>query len=147
MCKHEQITFRLQCCCFKCVLLSLWCLGRKVLGNCIDSWSLPSFLFSVSDLFACVYTLIKSTKNEIHSFYAVWSESMLRILYMVPLYLDPHTQSLLGVGVPLSWFSLEMRASLAETKKTLSLASFKSVTFNSLQRNSKFLSRCCFRTC
>ena len=22
---------------FKCALLSLWCLGRKVLGNCIDS--------------------------------------------------------------------------------------------------------------
>ena len=26
--------------CFGCVLLSLWCLGRKVLGNCIDSWSI-----------------------------------------------------------------------------------------------------------
>ena len=35
----------LWCRCFKCVLLSLWCLGRKVFGNCIDSSPLPSFLF------------------------------------------------------------------------------------------------------
>ena len=33
----------LWCRSFTCVLLSLWCLGRKVLGNCIDSWSMPSF--------------------------------------------------------------------------------------------------------
>ena len=37
--------FWLRCRCFKCVFLSLWCLGRKVLGNCIDSWLLHSFLF------------------------------------------------------------------------------------------------------
>ena len=35
--------FWLWCRCFECVLLSLWCLGRKLLGNCIDSWSLPYF--------------------------------------------------------------------------------------------------------
>ena len=34
--------------CFKCVFLSLWCRGWKVSGNCIDSWSLPSFLYSFS---------------------------------------------------------------------------------------------------
>ena len=28
----------LLCRCFKCVLLSFWCLGRNVLGYCIDSW-------------------------------------------------------------------------------------------------------------
>ena len=27
----------LWCHCFTCVLLFLWCLGRKVLGNCIES--------------------------------------------------------------------------------------------------------------
>ena len=37
--------FRLWFRCFECVLLSLLCLGLNVLGNCIDSWSLPSFLF------------------------------------------------------------------------------------------------------
>ena len=39
------VVFWLWCHCFKCVLLSLWCLGRKVSDNYIDSWSLPSFLF------------------------------------------------------------------------------------------------------
>ena len=42
------VVFWLWCRCFKCVLLSLWCLGRKVLDNCIGSWSLPSFLLTVS---------------------------------------------------------------------------------------------------
>ena len=31
------VVFWLWCRCFKCVLLSLWCLGRRELGNCIDS--------------------------------------------------------------------------------------------------------------
>ena len=31
------VVFLLWCFCIKCVLLSLWCLGRKVLDNCIDS--------------------------------------------------------------------------------------------------------------
>ena len=30
---------------FVVVFLSLWCLWWEVLDNCIDSWSLPSFLF------------------------------------------------------------------------------------------------------
>ena len=42
------VVFWLWCRCFKCVLLSLWCFGRKVSYNCIDSWSLPSFLFTAS---------------------------------------------------------------------------------------------------
>ena len=37
--------FWLWCLCFKCVIFSLCCLRRGVLDNCIDSWSLPSFLF------------------------------------------------------------------------------------------------------
>ena len=36
------VVFWLWCRYFKCTLLSLWCLGRKLLGNCIDSWSLLS---------------------------------------------------------------------------------------------------------
>ena len=39
------IVLWLWCRCFKCVLLSLWCLGQKVVGNCIDSWSQSSFQF------------------------------------------------------------------------------------------------------
>ena len=35
--------FGLWCRCFKCVFLSLWYVGRKVLGNYIYSLSLPSF--------------------------------------------------------------------------------------------------------
>ena len=40
------VVFWLWCRCFKYVLLSLWWLGRRVLGHCIDSWSLPSFLLA-----------------------------------------------------------------------------------------------------
>ena len=40
------VVFWLWCRCYKCVLLSLWFLGRNVLGYCIDSWSyLVAFLF------------------------------------------------------------------------------------------------------
>ena len=42
------VVFWSWCRCFKCILLSLWYLGWKVLGNCIDSWSLPFFLFKIS---------------------------------------------------------------------------------------------------
>ena len=43
------VMFSLWCRCFKCVLLSLWCLGRNALGiNCIDSRSLPYFLLKGS---------------------------------------------------------------------------------------------------
>ena len=38
------VVFWLWCRCFVRTF-SPWCLGRKVLGNCIESWSLPSFLF------------------------------------------------------------------------------------------------------
>ena len=38
------VVFWLWCRCFKCVLLFVWWLGRKVLSNCIESWSLPFFL-------------------------------------------------------------------------------------------------------
>ena len=40
------VVFWLWCRFFKCALLSPWCLGQKVLGNGIDSWLLPSFLFT-----------------------------------------------------------------------------------------------------
>ena len=33
-----HVVFWLWCRCSKCVLFSLWCLGRKVFGDCIDSW-------------------------------------------------------------------------------------------------------------
>ena len=36
--------FWLWCRCFKCVIPFLCCFWRKVLGNCIGSWSSPSFL-------------------------------------------------------------------------------------------------------
>ena len=42
------VVFWLWCRCFRCVLLSIWCLVRKVLGNCINCiniWLLPSRLF------------------------------------------------------------------------------------------------------
>ena len=39
------VEFWLWCRRFKSIFLSLWCLEQKVLGNCFDSWSLPSFLF------------------------------------------------------------------------------------------------------
>ena len=43
-----RVVFWLWCRRFKCVLLSLCSLGRKVvLGNCIDFWSLPFFLYSL----------------------------------------------------------------------------------------------------
>ena len=40
------VVFWLWCRSFKCVILSHHCLVRKVLGNCIDSWSLPSLLLA-----------------------------------------------------------------------------------------------------
>ena len=41
------VVFWLWCRCFKYVLLSLWCFGWKVLGNCIDSWyCLPFYWLS-----------------------------------------------------------------------------------------------------
>ena len=43
------VVFWLWCRGFKCVSLSLWFLGQKVFGNCIDSRSLSSFLFDSSD--------------------------------------------------------------------------------------------------
>ena len=45
------VVFWLWCSCYKCVLLSLWCLGQKMLGNCIEYWSLPSFLFVSSKIY------------------------------------------------------------------------------------------------
>ena len=53
--------FWLWCRCFKCVLLSLWCLGRKVLGNCIDSWTLLSFLSEY-----CYDIFSETTKRILH---------------------------------------------------------------------------------
>ena len=55
------VVFLLWCRCFKCVLLSPWCLGRKVLGNCIDSWSLPSFLLNrfAIEAAAILYTVLR----------------------------------------------------------------------------------------
>ena len=44
------VVFWLWCCCFMYKLLSLWCLGWKVLVNCIDYWSLPSFLFNANSV-------------------------------------------------------------------------------------------------
>ena len=61
------------CRCFKCVLFYLRCLGRNVSGNCIDSWSLPSFLLSkrtsvhTSDTEALFLDLKLSVPNDIIS--------------------------------------------------------------------------------
>ena len=55
------VVFWLWCRCFKCVLLSLWCLGRKVFGNYIDSWSFPSFLITTLIVHGKFQTLIFNT--------------------------------------------------------------------------------------
>ena len=41
------VVFWLWCQCLMCIFFSLCSLGRKVLGNCIDSLSFPSFLFNL----------------------------------------------------------------------------------------------------
>ena len=56
------VVFWLWCCCFKYVL-SLWCLWRKVVGNCIHSWSLPSFLFDISCKLSPMRQFAWNTKN------------------------------------------------------------------------------------
>ena len=51
----------------------LWCLGRKVLGNCIDSWSFPSFPFRspLSPLlcFITVFLIIMRFTDEVEDLY------------------------------------------------------------------------------
>ena len=52
------------------VFLSLWCLWWEVLDNCIDFWSLPSFLFCISGLF-CLCRVVAVKGLPVHSFNAL----------------------------------------------------------------------------
>ena len=49
------VVFWLWCRCFKCVLLSLWYLGRKMFGNYIDYWSVV--IISITDGWAWLHCL------------------------------------------------------------------------------------------
>ena len=71
------VMFWFWCRCFKCVLLPVKCLRRKVWGNCIDYWSLPSFLllsnglFESEEIFSIRYTQIFKTLI-LHNHVVVW---------------------------------------------------------------------------
>ena len=57
-----QVMFPLEFSYFMFVFLSLWCLWWEVWDNCIDSWSLPSLLFSY--IFLIMITFFEDTPHD-----------------------------------------------------------------------------------
>ena len=74
-----HVVFWLWCLCLKCVLLSIWCLGRKELDNGIDSWSLTSFLFRrerfirlLAKLFVSFFDIVFVSSLGKNIYFIVW---------------------------------------------------------------------------